>query len=79
MPQKFIQNAFLAILSEIEKRPVGNPKITLRRIVGEPSNQNRHITEREATYCWPGKNRDEGWRFGIIETLGFSKLQGVCI
>lgn len=65
---EYIELTFLNVLSEIEKRPLGNPKITLKRIVPHPSNLRGHITEREITYSWPGKNREEAWRFGILDS-----------
>jgi hypothetical protein len=68
MPSNFIEATLISILSEIEKRPAGNPKISLKRIACDRLDPGCQITEREVTYCWPGKNRNEAWRFGI-ETL----------
>jgi hypothetical protein len=68
MPSNFIEATLISILSEIEKRPAGNPKISLKRIACDRLDPGCQITEREVTYCWPGNNRNEAWRFGI-ETL----------
>ena len=75
-PLAFIESTFLNILSDIQKRPAGDPKITLKRIVHDPTNLNLSIREREVTYRWPGKNREEAWRFGTAivanQTWGFA-------
>ncbi|KAF7507604.1 hypothetical protein GJ744_010274 [Endocarpon pusillum] len=65
-PLDYIETTFLDILSEIEKRPCGRPKITLKRIVGDDPHQCHQVTEREVTYSWPGKNREEAWRFACV-------------
>jgi hypothetical protein len=62
-PAAYIEQTLLRILTEIEKRPSGHPKVVLRRIVRDRSTS-QHVTEREITYCWPGRNREEAWRFG---------------
>lgn len=67
-PLAFIESTFLDILSEIEKRPAGDPKIRLRRIVRDPIDLNPTIRVREVTYRWPGKTREEAWRFGTAMT-----------
>jgi hypothetical protein len=63
-PAAHIEVMFLAILCEIQKRPSGNPKITLRRIVPDRLNLSQQFKQREVTYRWPGRNREEAWRFG---------------
>jgi hypothetical protein len=62
-PAAYIEETLLSILIEIEKRPSGHPKVVLRRIVRDRSTS-QQVTEREITYCWPGRNREEAWRFG---------------
>ena len=57
---EYIEATFLAILEEIQKRPVGHPLITLKRIVRSQSQQ---PNQRQVTYGWPGRTRDEAWRF----------------
>ena len=63
-PADHIQVIFLSIIYEIQKRPAGNPHITIRRIIPDRSNLSQQVREREVTYRWPGKNREEAWRFG---------------
>ncbi len=69
----FIETTFDKILESIQKCPCGYPAITIRRISKvtpfynlENSGVQWDIEDREVTYGWPGKNRDEAWRFGKV-------------
>ena len=69
----YIEGTFGAILHEI-RRPSGDgkPMITLSRIVAvspyfDEDDYMRlkwHIESRQVQYHFPGKNKDEAWRFG---------------
>lgn len=68
----YIETTFNKILHEIQIRPCGKPVIVLRRIVSvrpyhDANDFNRlkwHIQDREVSYSFPAKTRDEAWRFG---------------
>lgn len=77
-PSEYIEHTFLDILSEIEKRPFGEPSITLKRIVTNGTSLSPEIKEREVTYRWPGKNKGEAWRFCTTE-LEPPRQEGLCI
>lgn len=68
----FIESCFNGILQQIKVRPYGKPVIALKRIVAvKPSYDETdstrlkwNIQDREVRYSFPGKNKDEAWRFG---------------
>ena len=67
----YIETTLGHIIQEIQVRPHGCPSITLKRIKDVQTSVNvvtqqveRRILDREVTYCFPGKNKDESWRFG---------------
>ncbi|KIV86723.1 hypothetical protein PV11_02318 [Exophiala sideris] len=67
----YIEGTFNNILREIQIRPCGRPVIILRRIASvrpyhDGNDFNRlkwHIEDREVTYSFPAKTKDEAWRF----------------
>lgn len=69
---EYIESTFDHIIHEIQVRPHGKPVITLRRITAinpyyDHSDYMRlkwHIEDRPMTYSFPGKNKEEAWRFG---------------
>jgi hypothetical protein len=67
----YIETTLSHTIQEIQVRPHGCPSITLKRIKDVKASVNvvtqqveRRILDREVTYCFPGKNKDEAWRFG---------------
>jgi len=67
----YIESTFHSILHEIQIRPCGKPTIVLKRITAlkpvyddHVACLNWHVEDREVSYGWPGKNKDEAWRFG---------------
>ncbi|KAI1622038.1 meiotic recombination protein SPO11 [Exophiala viscosa] len=70
----YIETTFNHILHEIQIRPCGKPVIVLRRIVSvrpyhDENDLNRlkwHIEDREVTYSFPAKTKDEAWRFACV-------------
>jgi hypothetical protein len=68
----YIEETFDNILGEVKTRPCGKPVIILRRIVSvrpyydevDPGILKWHIQDREVKYFYPGKTKDEAWRFG---------------
>ena len=67
----FIESTLSRVVRDIQFRPSGRPSIALRRITDvkisvNPTTQEvkREIVDREVTYSFPGKNKDEAWRFG---------------
>jgi hypothetical protein len=68
----YIETTFNSILREIQIRPCGKPVIVLRRIVSvrpyhDKKDLNRlkwQIQDREVSYSFPAKTKDEAWRFG---------------
>ena len=67
----YIENSLGYCIQAIQARPCGCPAITLKRIRDVKTSVNpvtlqveRQIVDREVTYSFPGKNRDEAWRFG---------------
>lgn len=69
----YIEATFNAILQEIKARPGGKPVIMLKRTVAvrpyyDEDDMRRLkwlVEDREVRYCFPGKTKDEGWRFGM--------------
>jgi meiotic recombination protein SPO11 len=69
----YIETTFNGILNEISN-PSGEGRATIRlnRIVSiKPYYDNKdfahlkwHVESREVAYCFPGRNKDEAWRFG---------------
>jgi len=72
----YIERTFNDILNEISVRPRSKPVITLQRISTiKPYYDDTdsmpvkwHIEDREVSYSFPGKNKDEAWRFGRGKT-----------
>lgn len=67
----YIENTFSKILTEIQKRPCGHPIIVLRRITALRAHRSEdqvgmdwEIKDHEVTYGFPGRTKDEAWRFG---------------
>ena len=67
----YIEETLGRVLQAIQVRPDGRASIVLRRIKDVKTSINpitqqvvRQIVDREVTYCFPGKNKDEAWRFG---------------
>ena len=79
----YIESTFNKVLEDIQIRPCGRPSIVLRRITGvrpplssNPLSGELEVTDKEMTISFPGKNKDEAWRFGqsIAEFEGMGKL-----
>jgi hypothetical protein len=67
----YIETTLCHIVQDIQARPYRRPSITLKRIRDVKTLVNpitlqveRQIVDREVTYCFPGRNKDEAWRFG---------------
>jgi len=67
----YIESTFHSVLDEIQIRPCGKPAIVLKRITALKPHYDDHVAclnwrveDREVSYSWPGKNKDEAWRFG---------------
>lgn len=68
----YIETTFNDILREIKTRPHGRPVIILKRIISvKPYHDEAdfmqlkwHIEDRQVQYHYPGKTKDEAWRFG---------------
>jgi meiotic recombination protein SPO11 len=67
----YIETTLGHTIQAIQVRPHGRPSVTLKRIrdvktAVNPFTQQveRQIVDREVTYRFPGKNKDEAWRFG---------------
>jgi hypothetical protein len=67
----YIETSLGCIVNAIQVRPDGLPSITLKRIRDvkgflNPVTQRveRKIVDREVKYGFPGKNKDDAWRFG---------------
>lgn len=76
----YIEETFLSILSKIQSRPPGSPLIILKKPApfqsAVLSNNSKKAEagmpkEKSVTYRWPGKNREEAWRFGNHLTFRF--------
>lgn len=67
-----IESTFNQIIHELHVHPCGNPIIVLKRITAikpyyDEDDQGRlkwHVQDRQVTYKFPGKNKDETRRFG---------------
>jgi hypothetical protein len=77
----YIESTLNKVLEDIQIRPCGRPSIILRRItdVRPPLSSNHLSDELEVTYkdmtiSFPGKNKDEAWRFSqsiaAFESMG---------
>ena len=68
----YIDATIQNIYRELHIRPCGKPSITLRRITKLKARQQEdagvcwEIESRKATYSFPGKTKDEAWRFGKL-------------
>lgn len=82
----YIQDTFDHILREIQIRPCGQPTIVLKRIVAvkpryaqaDSTQLQWHVEDREIKYGFPGKNKDESWRFGGTERPAWKNSLTVC-
>ncbi|OCT52499.1 Meiotic recombination protein rec12 [Cladophialophora carrionii] len=88
----YIEATFNAILYEIRRPSAdGKPVVTLNRIVSvkpyydddDFARLKWHVEAREVKYHFPGKNRDEAWRFAcvgrILSEIYAALRQGVTI
>ena len=73
---EYIESTFSTILSEIQKQPFGHPQITLRRIMALDAHEDIdslitsfEIKHRTVTYGFPGKTKDEAWRFTCLARI----------
>ena len=78
----FIEATLGKIVADIQARPCGRPSITLRRItdiklqIDVSSGQTkRMIVDRAVTYSFPGRNKDEAWRFGARKRVSLAGIQ----
>jgi hypothetical protein len=71
--RNYITNTFNTILHVLTcPSPETQPSITLKRIVSVKPHHDEddgaqlkwHVESREVVYRFPGKNKDEAWRFG---------------
>lgn len=68
----YLESTFNQIIHDIQDHPCKKAAIVLRRITSispyhdqEDSMRLKwHINDTEVVYTFPGKNRDEAWRFG---------------
>ena len=67
---RYIDGTVQNIYRELKVKPYGKPSITLKRIIRlkpEPQEDGQvqwEIESRQVTYAFPGKTKDEAWRFG---------------
>lgn len=77
----YIEKTFNNIISSIQIRPSGRPSIILKRITvinSRGPDEGWHVDGREMKISFPGKNRDETWRFGEFwTTVALSRLSFV--
>ena len=65
----YIDSTVQRIYDELQVKPCGKPSITLKRITKlKPNEKNDgeaewQVESRKVTYCFPGKTKDEAWRF----------------
>ena len=66
----YIEGTFIKITEDIQIRPCGRPSIVLKRITDVKSREESdnslegfEIADREIKISFPGKNKDEAWRF----------------
>ena len=63
----YIERTTCNIEDELKLRPPGKPSINLIRITGLKLDSDGHdwvAQEHEVTYSFPGKTKEEAWRFG---------------
>lgn len=83
----YIESTLNQVITQIQIRPPGTPQIVLHRIVSLDHSYDPvfgsilwHIKSCKVTYEWPGKTRQEAWRFGTppqsiqIKVLTFASL-----
>ena len=82
---EYIESTFRIILSEIQKRPFGHPHITLRRITALDAHEDIDslttsfdIRHRTVTYGFPGKTKEEAWRFTCLARI-LSEIHGAIL
>ena len=69
----FIEDTVQDIEEQLALRPAGKPSITLNRITGlRPHDDAQNgegawvAREHQVTYSFPGKTKEEAWRFGTM-------------
>ena len=77
----YIEHSLGFCIQAIQTRPDGCPSIALKRIRDVQTSINavtqrveRQIVDREVTYSFPGKNKDEAWRFGRWQIMSTSNI-----
>ena len=82
---EYIEGTFSTILSEIQKEPFGHPCFTLRRITALDAHEDIdslttsfEIKHRTVTYYFPGKTKDEAWRFTCLARI-LSEIHGAIL
>ena len=72
----YIDDTVQNIEEELQARPPGKPSITLNRVTGlKPHNQSENGStewlpqDHEVTYTFPGRTREEAWRFGMSQSV----------
>jgi hypothetical protein len=83
--RNYITNTFNTILHSLSHPSAGTqPSVTLKRIISVKPYYNDdnniqlkwHVESREAVYRFPGRNKDEAWRFGRSAHLNFTFVEG---
>lgn len=72
MAVNYIEKTFNQIIKDIHIRPCGHPSIVLKRIahVKSPGSDNSwEVADRQTKITFPGKNKDEAWRFACVGKL----------
>ena len=69
----YIEDTFSRLLAEIQRRPHGHPEIVLRKITSLKAHEDIDsgtivwdIQDREVRYGFPGKTKEEAWRFAAV-------------
>lgn len=69
----YIEKVFEKIIHEAQRRPNGNPSISINRIIALKSKYDKEtlrleweIEHKEDRYRFPGKSQDEAWKFGKV-------------
>jgi hypothetical protein len=73
----YIENTFKQINHDIQIRPCGHPSIRLRHITSVKArslDDGWDVVDREMNICFPGKGKEEGWRFGWFNN-GYRQLE----
>jgi hypothetical protein len=67
----FIEKTITGIEEQLALNPPGRPSVKLKRITGlKPQNEDGELQwkakDHEVVYSFPGKTKEEAWRFGRI-------------